>query len=165
MSINIKSIIVFCLALSFSSAGFSEALIEDPIERKMLDIAIKLRCTVCQNQPVSESNSGLAIDMRNLITEKLKEGKEEPEIVKFFVDRYGDYVLLKPPQSGNGLLLWVMPPILLLFSVVLAVVLMKSRDDKQAAIEFPALSDEDKQRVRRAREEDVMQQNKFGEDR
>jgi len=156
---------VFCLALLLSSSVLATALKEDPIEREMLDIAGKLRCTVCQNQPVSESNSGLAIDMRNLITEKLKQGSNEQEIVQFFTDRYGDYVLLKPPQSGNGLLLWVMPPLLLLFAIAFAVAMMRSRKERQPTIEFSALSGADKERVRRAREEDAVLQNKFGEDR
>ncbi len=151
---NINKIIVLILALGFSATIFSAPVNEDPIERKMLDIAGKLRCTVCQNQPVSESHSGLAGDMRDLITEKLKQGRNEPEIIQFFVDRYGDYVLLEPPQSGNGALLWIMPPLFLIFALLIAVVIMKSRNDKDSVLETPTLSDADKERVRRAREEE-----------
>jgi cytochrome c-type biogenesis protein CcmH len=87
----------------------SGTVAEDPLERKMLDIAKDLRCAVCQNQPVSESNADLARDMRVLIREQLRQGKSRDEIVQYFVDRYGDYVLMKPPTHGSGFLLWVLP--------------------------------------------------------
>lgn len=159
----IKSIII-CVALSFSSLVLSVEVNEDPAERKMLDIAEKLRCTVCQNQPVAESNSGLAKDMRDLITEKLKEGRSEKEIMQFFVDRYGDYVLLEPPQSGNGALLWVLPPVLLLLAMIAAVLMMKSRSEQTTITPPPELSDEDKERIRRAREVDSDEENKPGDE-
>jgi len=163
MEINIKKITIFCLALSFSSLALAVEVNEDPLERKMLDIAEKLRCTVCQNQPVAESNSGLAKDMRDLITEKLKQGRNEEEIMQFFVDRYGDYVLLEPPQSGNGAMLWVFPPLLLLLAMLAAIFMMKSRSEKQTTTPPPALSEADKERIRRARAVDSGEENKSGD--
>ncbi len=152
---KIQKRLLMIAMLGFSTAVFSSPVNEDPIERQMLDIAAKLRCTVCQNQPVSESHSGLAGDMRNLITEKLKQGNNEAEIMQFFVDRYGDYVLLEPPQSGNGTLLWVLPPLLLLFAMIAAVMMMKSRGKNQTSSPVATLSDADKERIRLAREIDA----------
>ena len=128
---------------------------EDPLQREVLDIAQKLRCTVCQNQPVSESNSGLAKDMRAVISEKLQQGKTEAEIMQFFVERYGDYVLLKPPRSGNGVPLWIFPPALLILALIVAIMLMKSRADNSEPV-VPELTDEDRERIRRAREDDEV---------
>jgi len=159
MNNNIKNILTSILLLSISSLVFSAGVNEDPLERRMLDIAAKLRCTVCQNQPVAESNSGLARDMRAVIKEKLEEGKDEKEIIQFFVDRYGDYVLLAPPKSGNGLIIWLLPPILLLFAFISAIMIMKSRSGKVTP-PLSQLSKEDQERIRRARNES----NKLGED-
>ena len=159
MNNNIKNILTSILLLSISSLVFSAGVNEDPLERRMLDIAAKLRCTVCQNQPVAESNSGLARDMRAVIKEKLEEGKDEKEIIQFFVDRYGDYVLLAPPKSGNGLIIWLLPPILLLFAFISAIMIMKSRSGKVTQ-PLSQLRKEDQVRIRRARPES----NKVGED-
>src|SRR3989344_4269765 len=88
---------------------FATQVTEDPLERQGLDIAKDLRCTVCQNQPVSESNADLARDMRAIIREQIQAGKSRDEIVKYFVDRYGDYVLMNPPKSGPGTIVWLGP--------------------------------------------------------
>ena len=151
MKKNITSIMASALLLSISSLVFSGDVNEDPLERKMLDIAAKLRCTVCQNQPVAESNSGLARDMRDVIKEKLQEGRSEKEIVQFFVDRYGDYVLLAPPKSGNGIPLWIFPPLFLLLAMIAAVLIMKSRSEKKLITPPLPLSEADHERIRRAR--------------
>lgn len=163
MKYNIRKNIVLFFLLVISTVVFSAQITEDPLKREMLDIAAKLRCTVCQNQPVAESNSGLASDMRNVITEKLKQGRNEKEIIQFFVDRYGDYVLLEPPRSGNGFLLWLLPPLLLLFAMLAAMLMMKSRNKRQSIIPAPKLSDADRERVSLARKIDVDEKNKSEE--
>jgi len=139
------------LLLSVSSLIFAGDVNEDPLERKVLDIAAKLRCTVCQNQPVAESNSGLAKDMRAVIKEKLQAGRGEKEIMQYFVDRYGDYVLLAPPKSGNGLLIWLLPPALLLLAFYSAIMFMKSRNKEKVVTSPSPLSEADQERIRRAR--------------
>jgi len=160
MNKNIKNILTSVLLLSISSLVFSAGISEDPLERKVLDIAAKLRCTVCQNQPVAESNSDLAKDMRAAIKEKLQQGQSEKEIIQFFVDRFGDYVLLSPPKTGNGLVVWLFPPILLLFTFFAVVMIMRSRSAKAEITPPSALSKADQERIRRARNES----NKSGED-
>lgn len=82
---------------------------EDPQQRQMLEIAQKLRCAVCQNQSVAESNAELAQDMRRLIGEQLAAGRSEAEIVDYFRARYGDFVLMSPPRQGSGAPLWWAP--------------------------------------------------------
>lgn len=101
------------MVLAGPLAATAAVVEEDPLDRKVLDIAAELRCTVCQNQPVSESNSDLARDMRTVIREHLVAGRSREEIIQYFVERYGDYVLLKPADRGAGRLLWVAPIALL----------------------------------------------------
>lgn len=91
----------------------AEVVGEDPRQRQMLEIAQKLRCAVCQNQSVAESNAELAQDMRRLIGEQLAAGRSEAEIVDYFRARYGDFVLMSPPRQGSGAPLWWAPLALL----------------------------------------------------
>jgi cytochrome c-type biogenesis protein CcmH len=125
-------------------------VVEDPLDRQVLDIAKDLRCAVCQNQPVSESNADLARDMRDIIREQLKAGKSREEIVQYFVARYGDYVLMKPPYQGPGFLLWILPAG---FAIVLAVsaAIYLRRRRREPLPPAPELGDEDRARIEAAR--------------
>ena len=142
---------MICVLLLVVNAAFAESVSEDPREREMLVIAGKLRCAVCQNQPVSESHSGLATDMRQIIREQLAQGRSEQEIIDYFVERYGDYVLLKPRTEGIGLPLWLLPPVLLVLIGLFAWGVMRKRS-QVAAEPTATLSDEDRERIRRARQ-------------
>lgn len=115
----------------------------------MLEIAKDLRCAVCQNQPVSESNSDLARDMRDIISEQLAAGKSREEIVDYFVSRYGNYVLMKPAFDQPGKLLWITPVLLLLGMAAGAWTFIRSRRQ----VNLPpatSLSEEDRARVKAA---------------
>lgn len=125
---------------------------EDPLDREVLEIAKDLRCTVCQNQPVAESNADLAKDMRQIIREQLVAGKSREEIVDYFVARYGDYVLMKPPTERAGLLLWIIPPLLLISLALLSWVFLKQRS-RSSPPPAAALSKQDQARVRAARQQ------------
>lgn len=87
---------------------------EDPAERQMLTIAAQLRCAVCQNESVAESHAQLAQDMRALIRDQLAAGRSEGQIIAWFHERYGDYILMRPPVRGSGALLWLAPGVILL---------------------------------------------------
>lgn len=140
------------IGLLLAAPAYAEVAAEDPLERQMLDIAKDLRCAVCQNQPVSESNADLARDMRVIIREQLRQGKSREEIVQYFVDRYGDYVLMKPPTHGSGFLLWVLP--LALFAALALSGFGYLRRRRRAALPPVALSPEDHALVERARREE-----------
>lgn len=131
---------------------FAAQVTEDPLERQMLDIAKDLRCAVCQNQPVSESNADLARDMRDIIREQLKAGKSRDEIVGYFVARYGDYVLMKPPTSGPGVIVWAGPLALILVIGVSGFVFLRRRL-RPSLPPTPPLSREDTALVRAARKQ------------
>lgn len=145
-------LLLFVLLGSISLPVLAADVKEDPLERQMLDIAKDLRCAVCQNQPVSESNADLARDMRGLIREQLKAGKSRDEIVAYFVARYGDYVLMKPPADREGLPLWVAPPLVLIVVALFAWFFIR----KRTLTPLPppsSLSAEDLARVRAARQD------------
>jgi len=123
---------------------------EDPLDRQVLEIAKDLRCAVCQNQPVSESNADLAKDMRKVIREQLQAGQSREQIVEYFVTRYGDYVLMKPPADRAGLPLWLAPP-LVLAVLALGGWLFMRRRTRLTTTPAPSLSAEDRARVQEAR--------------
>ncbi|MBT8135143.1 MAG: cytochrome c-type biogenesis protein CcmH [Gammaproteobacteria bacterium] len=105
----------------------------------------ELRCLVCQNQNIAESNADLAKDLRLEIYTMLSEGKTEDEIVDFMVQRYGDYVLYRPPFKPMTWLLWVGPIIIFIFGLIFVVRFMKSQNE---AAQPESLSEEDIERIK-----------------
>jgi len=86
----------------------------DPVlEKRVMALAEELRCLVCQNQTLADSNAPLAEDLRNQLREKMREGKSDAEVVDFLVARYGDFVLYRPPFKATTVLLWFGPLLLL----------------------------------------------------
>jgi len=144
------SVFICGMLLGFMSPAWAEPVQEDPLDRAVLEIARDLRCTVCQNQPVAESNADLARDMRQIIREQLVAGKSREEIVDYFVARYGDYVLMKPPAERAGLLLWIAPPLLLIALALLGWFFLRQRSHAPPP-PTPVLSAQDQARVRAAR--------------
>ena len=88
-------------------------------ELRARNISKNIRCLVCQNQSIDESNAPLAKDLRILIRDKIKNGKKDVEIYKFLTDRYGDFILLNPPLKLNTVILWFFPIIFLLIGVLI----------------------------------------------
>ena len=92
----------------------SEIANPDPaIERRLKDLAEELRCLVCQNQTIADSNAPLALDLRNQIRTQIAQGRSDDQIRAYMVERYGDFVLYKPPFKANTALLWLAPALLL----------------------------------------------------
>jgi cytochrome c-type biogenesis protein CcmH len=87
---------------------------ENPaLDRRVADLADELRCLVCQNQTLADSNAPLAVDLRNQIRGQLEAGKSEQDVIDFMVARYGDFVLYRPPFKASTLALWVGPFVIL----------------------------------------------------
>ena len=100
--------------------GFAAAQTQtDALEDQAREIGRALRCVVCQNQSIEESDADLAQDMRKLVRDRLAAGDEPEEVITFIRDRYGDYVLLKPPVQKNTYVLWAGPALVLLIGVFL----------------------------------------------
>lgn len=146
-----RALLVSLLFVTMPAVADGTAVNESPLDRQVLDIAKDLRCTVCQNQPISESNADLARDMRAIIREQLQAGKTKPEIMDYFVQRYGDYVLLKPPGRGAGFVVWAVPAAVFALLAGFAALFLRRR--KHASESPPPLSDEDTARVARARDD------------
>jgi len=102
-------------------------------ENNYKQLTTELRCLVCQNQDIADSNAELAQDMRHKVFRMLKQGKEKQEIVDFMVKRYGDFVLYKPPFEGRTLVLWIGPFVLFVLAVWLMLRVIRKarqRDEK-----------------------------------
>ena len=98
-------------------------------ELRARDISKNVRCMICQNQSIDESNAPLAKDLRIIIRDKIKEGNNDKEIYKFLTDRYGDFILLKPPFKLSTLALWFLP--FIFFIVGVFVVLRHNKKSKK----------------------------------
>ena len=115
----ISSLISFLLIIiSYLALANENDFKTNSITNKTREIAQNIKCLVCQNQSIDESNSELAKDLKKLIKEKLEAGLDENDVYQFLSDRYGDYILLKPPLNKNTILLWFLPFIILVFSTV-----------------------------------------------
>ena len=99
-------------------AGFSG---EENLDKRVNELAVELRCLVCQNQTLADSNAPLAVDLRNQIREQLKAGKSEQDVVDFMVARYGDFVLYRPPLKATTVALWAGPFAILIFGAWLLI--------------------------------------------
>lgn len=105
-----------------------DEVLDDPVlEERARDLSRGLRCLVCRNESIDESNAELARDMRILLRERLVEGDSDAEVMAFLVDRYGEYVLLRPTATGSNLILWVAGPAMLLVGGGVAGVYMRRR--------------------------------------
>ena len=109
-------IIQFFLNVSYAVEP-DEILKNQEYELRARNISRNIRCMICQNQSIDESNAPLAKDLRILIRNKIKEGNNDKEIYKFLTDRYGDFILLKPPFNLNTLGLWFLPFIFLILGI------------------------------------------------
>ena len=114
-------ILSICLIQFFSNNSYTvepdEVLENQEQELRARDISKNIRCMVCQNQSIDESNAPLAKDLRILIRNKIKEGNRDKEIYKFLTDRYGDFILLKPPLKLSTLALWFLPFIFFIIGI------------------------------------------------
>ncbi len=95
-----------------------DEVLKDPVlEQRARDISLELRCLVCQNQSIDDSNAPLAKDLRVLVRERLTAGDSDIQVVDYVVARYGEFVLLRPRFAPHTLILWLGPPLLLFISV------------------------------------------------
>ncbi|MDO9596138.1 MAG: cytochrome c-type biogenesis protein CcmH [Azoarcus sp.] len=126
--------------------GTAVPLVADPaLEAEVLELSHKLRCLVCQNQSIAESNAPLAIDLRNQVREQLAAGKGKDDVLEYLVDRYGDFVLYEPPFKATTFLLWG-GPALLLFGGAGWLAFRLRRRAREAAAE-PHLTDAERARA------------------
>ena len=137
-------LLLFAAAQSAWSAEAAPAAADPELEKRVNALSEELRCLVCQNQTLADSNADLAVDLKNQVREKLKQGMTEREIVDYMVSRYGDFVLYRPPVKGTTLFLWFGPAVLLIAGLTALFLRVKRRG---AATRPPALTDEERARA------------------
>lgn len=149
-----RLILILLLVASPLMAVQPDEVLEDPaLEARARDISTNLRCLVCRNESIDESNAELARDLRLLLRERLVAGDTDDEAVTYIVDRYGEYVLLKPTTSGANLLLWLAGPIMLLIAAGLGWNFLRGRARVEATSGSDGLTDDEKERLRRILED------------
>src|SRR5215470_13750186 len=109
------ALLLSMLALSPAHAVLPDEVMSDPAkEARARDLSRELRCMVCQNQSIDDSEAPLARDLRLLVRERIAAGDSNAQVIDFLVARYGEFVLLKPRFEGQTVILWLVPPLLLI---------------------------------------------------
>ena len=134
MNVTKTFIIIVSICLIQFSSNISlavepdEILKDQKLELRARNISKNIRCMVCQNQSIDESNAPLAKDLRILIRDQIKEGKKDEEVYNYLTDRYGDFILLKPPFKTSTIVLWILPFVLSLIGI--AVIINNNKKSK-----------------------------------
>jgi len=120
--------LLFVLLLAFASSSFANEIVTDsPIDARLRELSTELRCLVCQNSTLADSDAPLAQDLRREIRKLMEAGKTDEEIVAYLVARYGDFVTFRPPVNASTALLWFGPFIMLIIGAITLVVVLKKR--------------------------------------
>ena len=123
-----------------------EVLSDPGLEARARSISQDLRCLVCRNESIDESDAEVAKDLRLLVRERILEGDADDEVLAFIVHRYGEYVLLNPRANGANIVLWAAGPVMLLIALGLGFGYVRRRS-QAAAPSFRALSEDEKRRL------------------
>lgn len=138
--------LIICISATTQAKVAPNTSADPALEARMMVIAEELRCLVCQNETIAASHADLAIDLKNQIRIKLTQGQSQQQILDFMVDRYGDFVLYRPPLKTTTVLLWLGPFTLLAIAVLMLVLNVRRR---RRSAQPAALSDAD---IAKARE-------------
>ncbi len=140
-----RTVLALLMLLLAQSPGTAWADSHAELDRRAKDLAAQLRCLVCQNQTIAESNAELARDLRAVVREQLSQGRSDREIIAFMVARYGDFVLYKPPLKATTLLLWFGPALLLAAGAATLFLYLRRR---RGRLDERALTEEEQRRAR-----------------
>jgi cytochrome c-type biogenesis protein CcmH len=152
---SIAILACWAVMLSLGASAFAvlpeERLADPALEARAREISRELRCQVCQNQSIDDSNAPLAADLRRLVRERLKAGDSDAQVFTYLTDRYGDYVRLRPPMRTDTLVLWYGPALVLALGLMGLTVYFRRR---ARAPEAPApLGPEEERRLQRLLDE------------
>ena len=129
---KLLSVLLFIAASATTPLAPAQAVnpnevLDDPVlEKRAREISSELRCVVCQNQSIDDSDAEIARDLRMLVRERLMAGDNDEQVVGYIVTRYGDFVLLRPPWQPNTYMLWAGPPLMAVIIAILAVVFFRA---------------------------------------
>jgi cytochrome c-type biogenesis protein CcmH len=137
--------LLLCFLTPSVLADEAQPLAEDPaLEKRVMALAEDLRCLVCQNETLAGSHAPLAVDLRQQIREQMKAGRSNEEIIAFMTERYGDFVLFRPPIKATTYLLWFGPFLLLAAGIIVQLLYLKRR--RERLLDKP-LSETERKRV------------------
>jgi len=139
--LTLLAAVILCFTLHPQAA--QPAAEDAALEQKVTAIAEELRCLVCQNQTIADSSAPLAVDLREQVRDKIRQGKSRDEIIDYMVERYGDFVRYRPPLTASTVPLWFGPALLLLIAITLLLRWVRAKRDTTAA----ALTDEQRTRA------------------
>lgn len=143
-----RLLLALCVIAAPVFAVQPDEILDDPVlEARARDISSGLRCLVCRNESIDDSNAELARDLRLLVRERLVAGDSNQEAVEFIVARYGEYVLLKPRTGGANILLWLAGPLMLGAGLVIGVLYVRGRT-RTPETEVTRLSEAEENRLR-----------------
>ncbi len=137
---NYLFLLIIFLCAASSACATDDAALDQRVQR----IAEELRCLVCQNQSLADSHAELAVDLKNQVREQLRQGVSEKDVIAFMTERYGDFVLYRPPMKATTLLLWFGPGLLLAAGLIALFVRLRRR---AAVAAEPALSAQERARA------------------
>ena len=140
--------LMICFPLVSYSVEPSEVLDDPILEERARNISKNLRCLVCQNESIDDSNASIAKDLRILVRERLVAGDNNDEVLKFIVDRYGEFALLKPRSDGSNLILWLSGPLMLLVALIISFSFIKSNYNTKRG-SSKVLSDHEKSELKK----------------
>ncbi len=133
-------LLVPCLGANIHAAYEADA---DPqLEARLKALSSELRCLVCQNSTLADSDAPLAEDLRKEIRVLMREGKNDEEVVAYLVERYGDFVRYRPPMQANTALLWIGPFVMLFIGAITLVLVLKKRSSATQAADKTTLGDD-----------------------
>jgi cytochrome c-type biogenesis protein CcmH len=144
----VLAILLTLFAVPAAAVEPDEVLADPKLEQRARDLSSQLRCMVCQNQSIDDSNAALARDLRILVRERLVAGDSDAEVIDFLVDRYGEFVLLNPRFAGHTLILWLGPLVVLVLGVGALWRVQRRRAVKAEAEPAAGLSEEERKRLK-----------------
>lgn len=141
-------VLLLCCLLSVAIAAVAKeagpVAADAVVEQRLTHLAAELRCLVCQNQSLADSNADLAVDLRNQVREQIRAGKSDAQIRSWLTERYGDFVLYRPPVKSTTVLLWLGPFLLLAAGGTALFITLRRRRDRLAQ---PPLTEEERARA------------------
>lgn len=149
--LRLAGVTIFSFGLAIASPALAvnpDEMLKDPAqEHRARELGKDLRCLVCQNQSIDDSDADLAKDLRVIVRERIAKGDSDDQVRQFVVERYGDYVLLKPPFKGTTLALWLGPVLLFVGALWAVFAFYRRRPAAEAAPPPAALSAEEQRRL------------------
>ncbi|MCW9033331.1 MAG: cytochrome c-type biogenesis protein CcmH [Rhodospirillales bacterium] len=134
------------VAIAFPAFALNpDEVLKDPVlENRARELSKEIRCVVCQNQSIDDSDAELARDLRIVVRERLVEGDSDDQVIEFLVTRYGDFVLLRPPFQASTYFLWLSPVFILFLGIFAIITFFKRKADSINSLADPLSAEEEK---------------------